>query len=85
MRGDSRDSDSVVPSRRLGSHVCPDLRTKTMYLNEEARGDADETGQGCSAAFWCLKTMDAIGPDDRPIGPELCTRGRGCCGLPPQA
>jgi hypothetical protein len=84
MRGDPRDPDSIVPARRLGAHVCPDLRTKTMYLNEEARGDADDSFGGRSHAFWCLKTMEAVGPDDRPIGPTLCGRDRACCGLPPE-
>ena len=70
---------------RSGPHVCPKLRTKTMYLNIEQRSAADETGCYGTAVFHCLKTMSPLGPDLLPATPEECVRGRACCELRPLA
>ncbi len=69
--------------RIIASEVCPKLRTKTMYLNEDYRRHPDVPATFGTAAFWCLKTMSALGPDDLPADPESCRRNRGCCTLPP--
>ncbi len=77
--------DIPMPVRSLGAHVCPKLRTKTMYLNIEHRRAADEPESFGTAVFRCLKTMSPLGPDEAPASPEDCVRGRGCCDLPPLA
>lgn len=68
--------------------ICAKLRTKTMYLNVEWRHEPDEPGCSNSAVFWCLKTMEVLGPDDLPANPDACRAGRACAVLhapPPQA
>jgi hypothetical protein len=31
-----------------------------------------------SAAYWCLKTMGPVGPDDGPAALDDCRKGRAC-------
>lgn len=65
----------------LGEHVCPELRTKTMYLNVDWRRRPDAEGFG-TAIYWCLKTHTNLGPDDNPANVRDCGAARGCCTLP---
>jgi hypothetical protein len=65
----------------LGDHVCPELRTKTMYLTVDWRRTPDAEGSS-TAIFWCLKTHLPLGPDDLPANAGDCRAGRGCCTLP---
>ena len=68
---------------KLGPEVCSKLRTKTMYLNVDYRRDAEEAGPWNTAAFWCLKTHDCLGPDELPANPEACRMGRACAMVHP--
>ncbi len=67
---------------RLGDHVCPELRTKTMFLTVDWRRHPDAEGSS-TAIYWCLKTHLPLGPDDLPANVRDCQSGRGCCTLPP--
>ena len=42
--------------------------------NESTFFDAYDIG-----AYWCTSTQHAIGPDGRPVHPNDCKSGRGCC------
>jgi hypothetical protein len=76
------DNHEIVT--KLGPGVCSKLRTKTIYLNVDYRGAADEPGCGGTAAFWCLKTFECLGPDDLPVNPQDCRSGRGCAIVLPE-
>jgi hypothetical protein len=70
---------------RLLHGVCSKLRTKTMYLFIEGRGDPEDQPVTNSAVFWCLKTQGCLGPDDLPVSPEACKSGRACAVVRPEA
>jgi hypothetical protein len=69
---------------RLGPGICSKLRTKTMYMNYEQRADADEPSVGGTAIFWCLKTHECLGPDDRQANPDSCRAPRDCAVVLPE-
>lgn len=77
------NGDDGLPgtANRLDDGVCPELRTKTMYLNVEWRRRPDAEGRG-TAIYWCLKTHLNLGPDDQPADPSSCRAARACCTLP---
>lgn len=75
------DANASNPLPRLDDGVCPELRTKTMYLNVEVRRSPEAEGRG-TAVYWCLKTHGALGPDDLPADPPACRRPRACCTSP---
>jgi hypothetical protein len=62
---------------------CQNLRCKEMYAREardperEAR-EAEAGGAGDTAAFWCLHTQTARGPDGARVTGTLCASGRVC-------
>lgn len=64
-------------SPRPGAVSCDHLRHKGMYvLSDEP--DAPARGPS-STAYWCLRTMKALGPDGQPATADACVEGRGCC------
>ncbi len=71
--------EEFPPDAFLPDDVCCCLRTKTMSLNTDYRRSPFEgTFTADTALFHCLKTMDAHGPDEEDVEPELCRPGRGC-------
>ncbi len=73
--------DHPIPtSHKVGLSHCSNLRHKMMYVmaepdpNESTFFDAYDIG-----AYWCTSTQHAIGPDGRPVHPNDCKSGRGCC------
>jgi hypothetical protein len=65
--------------------VCRMLRTKTAFgsymLETDDAGDDQpswQDGNSTTAVFWCLKTMDACGPDDDLAHAKSCRAGREC-------
>lgn len=63
-------NDTTVP-------VCRHLRTKMFYISE-ALGLRYMEKTMPSESYWCMKTMTATGPDDQPVEPDECGRGRRC-------
>jgi len=57
--------------------VCRMLRTKRGF-GSPMGGETWRTGASTTAAYWCLRTMEAAGPDDGYAHPHVCAEGRSC-------
>lgn len=57
---------------RVPPHLCNCLKAKAMYT----KADVEESD--FTSAMWCVRTMTALGPDQRPVDPEACRSGRTC-------
>jgi hypothetical protein len=57
--------------------VCQMLRTRGGIDDHFDQIDWRH-GHSTTAAYWCLATMEAIGPDDHFAHAHLCREGRGC-------
>jgi hypothetical protein len=61
-------------------HICKYLRTKKMYIPAQAHevfeSHGDQNSNSCH--WWCNCTLTEVGPDDRPVGLEVCTSSRPC-------
>ena len=57
--------------------VCRKLRQKGGW-DTEAEGRSWKHGESTTAAYWCLSTMEAFGPDEAPCHPHQCAEGRSC-------
>lgn len=57
--------------------VCRDVRSKGAGVTY---GDAVgfDNGYSPSAVFWCLRTAEAVGPDDGFVHPHVCLQNRAC-------
>jgi hypothetical protein len=60
-------------------HICKNLRTKKMYVSALAAeafvpGDDARGPSPC----WCNCTLTEVGPDDGPVGPQVCDPSRPC-------
>jgi hypothetical protein len=60
------------------NHVCQNLRSKSMYIPALADAPHDPQHEGRSSHCWCSCTLTETGPDDRPVGVEICSSERGC-------
>lgn len=58
-----------------GRPVCRALKTKMHYVTGFEEEHFRPSG---TAHFWCLNTMNQVGPDDGLVVPERCCPGRGC-------
>lgn len=65
--------------------TCMNLRHKLMYCDERHMqiGMVDASSQ--TRVFFCTKTGESLGPDERPVHPHDCGSGRGCHQSPPMA
>jgi len=62
------------------THTCRNLRTKKMFIpsmGDEALAHETEA-LGHSSHCWCNCTLTETGPDDRPVGGEICKTARSC-------
>ena len=57
--------------------VCSRLRTKTAF-GASTGYTPWQQGESSTAVYWCLKTMQTIGPDDSFAHPHQCCAGREC-------
>ncbi len=60
--------------------VCRNLRTKKMFipaLAQETAVDENDYAER-SSHCWCNCTLTEVGPDDRPVGQQVCTAARPC-------
>ena len=58
--------------------ACAHIRHKLMYseTSHTVRGMVDDSSD--TRVFFCIKTFEALGPDDRPVSPGECAPGRSC-------
>jgi hypothetical protein len=70
-------------SRLAGSRHCTHLRHKGMYVLSAPNPDEAQphAGNFAATAYWCTRTMKALGPDGQPVHRDSCRHdgGRGCC------
>jgi hypothetical protein len=58
---------------------CLDLRHKMMYVDPRQMTPGMVDDGSDTRVFLCMKTQNAIGPDDGPVSPAACnSEGRGC-------
>jgi len=62
------------------SDICRHLRTKKMYVPAQADELFTETAEetGPSGHCWCNRTLTEVGPDNRQVGFQVCSRSRPC-------
>jgi hypothetical protein len=70
-----------TPRRHLPV-VCRKLRTKTAFGTLEGLTRDWREGSSSTAVFWCLRTMEMWGTDQRPAHATECRRGRACFAPP---
>ena len=58
--------------------VCHYLRTKAMYIPALAEDPRDPQEISRASHCWCNCTLSETGPDDRPVGYQVCTPERSC-------
>lgn len=54
---------------------CRCLRSKEMFIDVQPDPKLPHQGSGI---FWCLHTMNCLGPDGNVAEPESCKLGRSC-------
>jgi hypothetical protein len=81
-RDDHRQGD---PERTTGPvtlpvvpEVCRKLRTKTAFGTVEGLAHDWREGASSTAVYWCLRTMETWGPDQRVAHARDCRAGRRC-------
>jgi hypothetical protein len=62
--------------------VCRSLRTKTAFGTLEEGARDWRYGESTTAVYWCLRTMEAAGPDDGFVHATRCREGRTCFRAP---
>ncbi len=60
----------------MAQPVCRYLRTKSFYTAEKNEKTLTEESPG--RAFWCVRSVSGIGPDDQVVGPTECNAERAC-------
>ncbi len=60
------------------SEVCRHLRTKTAFGTFRGGLYSWQSGRSTTAVYWCLRTMETAGPDERFAHPHACREGRAC-------
>ena len=58
--------------------TCKNLRAKTMFISTVNEPETDAHAGSCSHHCWCNCTLTEVGPDDRPVGGQICTPSRPC-------
>lgn len=67
----------------MNTPVCRHLRTKTLYVPEQAaEAEAHPHEATTARQCWCNKTMTAVGLDDRRVNPEACSNPERPCYQP---
>ncbi len=60
------------------NEVCRLLRTKTAFGKFRGGAYSWQSGRSTTAVYWCLRTMENVGPDDGYTHPHTCRAGRSC-------
>lgn len=59
----------------MNRDTCRCLRTKGMFIDSEADPTVPSTDSGI---YWCIHTMNQLGPDGKVARPQDCTTERHC-------
>ena len=64
----------------MNPNFCKNLRTKKMYIPAQADEVYSASGEqlGQIGHCWCNRTMAEVGPDDRQVGAQHCSKNRSC-------
>lgn len=62
--------------------VCEHLRAKGPFGQLGGEEVPWQSGEYTNATYWCLCTMDAVGPDDRVVHAQDCRDRRPCFRAP---
>ena len=68
---------SAEPIEPAPATVCRRIRSKGAGVIYGSRVQFDN-GFYSSAVFWCLATVEPVGPDDGIVHPHACTSERSC-------
>ena len=60
---------------RIEPFACRCLRTKGMFIPVDRDPEVPDPSD---RIYWCLHTMNQLGPDGEVAEPAACTSGRGC-------
>jgi hypothetical protein len=63
---------------------CRYLKSKNPFGTLEGGDNPRFVYDDANTIYWCVKSMGAGGPDDGPIDPRLCIKGRSCYAEPKQ-
>lgn len=69
------------PDLALALTTCRKLRTKFAFLPLNTADNEPvywQTGDGSTAVYWCLRTMECAGPDGGLAHASLCRGDRAC-------
>lgn len=77
----AQGTDSAAASEE--TCVCRRLRTKRAFGSFHGNLYSWQSGDSTTAVYWCLRTMETVGPDDGFAHPHACTSGRECF-VPPE-
>lgn len=66
--------------------ACTHLRAKTQYYRRaDMEQPAGWIAESETLGYWCGRTHDYVGPDQRGCDPRRCQAGRRCYAAPPLA
>ena len=68
--------------RSLPVVVCRFLRTKNAFGTRETGAVDWREGHSTTAVYWCLRTMETWGTDERVAHAHDCRAGRSCFEAP---
>jgi hypothetical protein len=80
--GERRGATAEGEAVHLPLVVCRKLRTKVAFGTIEGLTHDWRDGASSTAAYWCLRTMEPWGVDQRPALATQCREGRVCFEAP---
>ena len=70
----------LTSSKVIHGVHCLNLRHKGMYVTAVPDQDEHKFYDAYdAAAYWCVETLSAFGPDGKPVRPDCCSGERDCC------
>ena len=64
-----------MPMEKTSRSMCKKLRSKGMYIESEPDSTVPSMSDGF---YWCIHTMNCLGPDGKAATREKCRSGRDC-------
>ena len=59
-------------------NICRHFRSESEYIDNAENKSYWKGGVPTTRQYWCLLTMNSIGPDSRMVGDEDCIHKRTC-------